>query len=89
MNLYNPLEQKSVQGCVCSGGGGACLAGGIHGWGMCGQGEHVWLGEGACVAGGVHGRWHVWQVCAWPGGGSCVARGCAWLRMCMTTDVHG
>ena len=38
---------------MCGGGGGACVAGGMHGrgWGM--GGMH---GGGACVAGGMHGR---------------------------------
>ena len=51
-------------------GGGACVAGGMHGrgckWqGVCMVGRHgfhdVW--QGACMAGGMHGMGgvHVWQ----------------------------
>ena len=47
---------------------GACMAGGMHGRGLCGKG-YAW---GACVAGGgIHDRGHVWQ-------GGMHGRGCAW-----------
>ena len=42
---------------------GACMAGGMHDWGVHGRG-HAW--QGACMAGGMHGRGmcdrgHAWQ----------------------------
>ena len=47
-------------GCV-AGGWGACMEGGMHGWGVCtwwGRGMrgggHVW--QGVCMAGDMHGR---------------------------------
>ena len=57
-NFFTPFCQS-----FCSRGGGAGMAGGMHG----GRG-HVWWG--ACMVGGIHGRGgvHVWQ-------GACMASG--------------
>ena len=55
---------------------GACMAGGMHGRGVCGRG-HAWqrgcmVGGGACAwQGAVCGGRHAW----W---GACVAGGCTW-----------
>ena len=51
-------------------GGGACMAGGIHGRGMHGGGVCV---VGGVYGGGMRGGGHVWQ-------GACMARGHAWQR---------
>ena len=58
-----------LQVSVCPQGGGACVAGGVHGGGMV-QGVCAWWGVcmagGACMVGvcvlqgGMHGRGHVW-----------------------------
>ena len=57
-----------AKGCVHGGGGGACVAGGIHykvghawqgghaGGCMLGKGGHMWQGGHAWQGGGVHGR---------------------------------
>ena len=70
------------QVCVCPQGGcawqGACVAGGIYGWGMHGRGPAWW---GGCVAGVMHDR-----GCAW--WGACVARGHV-KGACIAGGVHG
>ena len=58
-------------------GGGACMAGCVHGGGMHGSGGCV--AGGACMAEGhawqrgMHGRGHVWQLEGMHGRGVCVA----------------
>ena len=53
-------------------GGGACMAGGMHGGGCVCGGGHAW--HGACVVGGVHSWGCTWQWGpAWWGEGVCMA----------------
>ena len=47
---------------------GVCMAGGMHGRGVCVWQGACMAGVCVCVAGGMHGRGHVWQ-------GVCVAGG--------------
>ena len=55
--------------CVARGGGGACVAGDMHGMGR------AWWGAD------MHGGWHAWHVACMVGG-MCEA-GCAWLGVCV------
>ena len=67
---------------------GACMAGGMHGRGVC-MAEGGVHGRGVCVAGGMHGRGgmcgrgrHAWQ-------GACMAAGACVAGACMAGGVHG
>ena len=85
------LRQGNIFTSVCQGfcpqegavrGRGACVAGGMHGRGVCGSGRllcgrgYAW--QGACMAGDMHGRGACMAGGACMTGGTCVAGRCAW-----------
>ena len=76
--------------CLSTGGGVACVVGGVSGRGACVAGEGACMhgrgackhGRGACVAGGCAWQGHAWQ-------GACIAGGCAWQGAYMAGGMHG
>ena len=102
---FLPPATKLGQGYIFTGvcdsvHGGACMAGGMHGWeggrhawqegggcawwGACVAGGHVW--RGACMAGDMHGWEHVWQgACVW---GACMG-GHVWGVCMARVGMHG